>query len=226
MADADQQKTNFLAVLAHELRNPLSALRMAADLLRRSPLGDRECRAVESIGRQLSQVDRLVKDLSDASLINQGKVVLERTDQKLAALVGAAVESVQECLRARQQQAEVNVPPDIVVHVDASRIVQVLTNLLHNASKFSPAGGVIRITAQGDAVQVAMKVEDAGAGIPHDRLEWIFDSYAQLNPAGGGLGLGLSLVRKLVVLHGGQVRALSRGPGQGSTFELTLPRVR
>jgi signal transduction histidine kinase len=225
LVDADRHRSEFLATLAHELRSPLGAIRTSASVLkseRASPL-DAE-RALAALDRQVAHVDRLMDDLMDAARIEQGKITLNRTRVPVRELVETALDAAQPHLAARGQQAEVDVPPDAgEIVVDRSRLVQVISNLLHNAAKFSPAGATVSIRVRRDALGVMLRVVDRGAGIPPDRVEWIFGTFSQLQPGSEGLGLGLALVRKLVEMHGGTVRARSAGAGQGATFEVWLP---
>jgi signal transduction histidine kinase len=221
---ADKAKSELLALIAHELRNPLSAIELSAHCLR-VPGADPAMaeRALGAIERQTRHIARLVEDLTDASRVEAGKVTLKIEHHALDALLSNAGELVEPALRKRRQVLRIDARPGLRARVDGARIVQVLANLLHNASKYSPEGSTIWMDARAEASQVCIKVTDKGMGIPREQLESVFDSYAQLTPGSDGLGLGLSLVRKLVQLHSGTIRALSRGPGEGSTFEICLP---
>jgi signal transduction histidine kinase len=221
---ADKAKSDLLALIAHELRNPVSAIELSAHCLR-LPGADPAMaeRALGVIERQTRHIARLVEDLTDASRVEAGKVTLKIEDQPLDVLLSNAGELVEPSLRNRRQVLRIDARPGLRVQVDGARMVQVLANLLHNASKYSPEGSTIWMDARAEASQVCIKVTDQGMGIPREQIESVFDSYAQLTPGSDGLGLGLSLVRKLVRLHAGTIRALSRGPGEGSTFEICLP---
>lgn len=220
---ADRAKSELLAVIAHELRNPVSAIDLSAKCLRVA--GDRQAleRALGVIERQSRYMARLVDDLTDASRVEAGKVRLDIGEHAVHVLLSNARELVEASLQKRRQVLEIRASEGLRVRVDGARIVQVIANLLHNASKYSAEGSSIWLDARSEDSQVCIKVIDHGQGIPREQIESVFDTYAQLNPGSDGLGLGLSLVRKLVRLHGGTIRALSRGPGEGSVFEIWLP---
>ncbi|WBY01180.1 HAMP domain-containing sensor histidine kinase [Ramlibacter tataouinensis] len=222
---ADAQKSELLATLAHEMRSPLSAIGSAIQILE---LGgaqpETRSRATATLARQAAYMNRLTEDLMDAARIQQGKIDLKLERAAIADLVAAALEAVDPVLRERKQRCEVFVAgevPELVV--DSARMYQVLTNLLFNASKYSPDASVIRIEAKLAHNDVCISVTDSGAGIPPSKLDWVFDTFSQVKQGGQGLGLGLSLVRRLVQLHGGSVNALSRGEGEGTRFEILLP---
>jgi len=222
---ADARKSELLATLAHEMRSPLSAIRSAlqAIALDKEP-SELQRRAAAIIARQAEYMNRLTEDLMDAARIQQGKIELKLERAVVADLVAAALEAVDETLRARDQRCEVAVAGDVPeLRVDPARMYQVLTNLLFNAARYSPAASVIRIEARRAPRGVCISVTDSGAGIPPSKLDWVFDTFSQVKEGGQGLGLGLSLVRRLVQLHGGTVNALSRGEGEGTRFEIILP---
>jgi signal transduction histidine kinase len=221
---ADKTKSELLALIAHELRNPISAIDLSAYCLR-GAAGDRGAaeHALGVIERQSRHIARLVEDLTDASRVEAGKVTLKIGEHPVEAMLSNASELVEASLRQRGQVLRIESAEGLRARVDSARIVQVLGNLLHNASKYSPEGSTIRMNARLREAQVCIRVTDEGKGIPRDQIESVFDTYAQLTPGSDGLGLGLSLVRKLVHLHGGSIRAMSPGPGQGSTFEIRLP---
>jgi signal transduction histidine kinase len=221
--EADRAKTELLALIAHELRNPVSAIGLAAARLESDGRTDDRKKALSVIERQLSHVRRLVEDLTDASRIQNGKVSLQMGQHRVAELLGRAVELVEPALEQRHQVLSLDCSEAIEIRVDGARIVQMMANVLHNASKYSPDQTMIRVSVKQDERRVCIKVVDQGVGIPNEQIEWVFDTYAQLKPGADGLGLGLSLVRKLVELHGGTIKALSRGAGEGSTFEICLP---
>lgn len=225
---ADRRKDEFLAVLAHELRNPLAPLRHNLEILRVStdPALCEEARSV--MGRQVNQLTRLVDDLLDVSRIGRGKVTLRRERMDVAAAARAAVEAVRPALVAAGHELTVELPSlATYVEADPTRLTQVLTNLLQNAIKYSPPGGRIRLSATRDGNEAVLRVRDAGVGIPAEMLERVFEPFAQvgdsLERSQGGLGIGLTLVRSLVELHGGKVAAYSDGPNRGSEFVVRLP---
>lgn len=225
LAESDARKSDFLGVLAHEIRNPLSALGLAAELLGSDLDAAARQRALETARRQVNQMSRLTHDLMDAAAIQNGKVALDCAVIPIRTVLEQSVEAVRQLAQQRKLGMDIDAPAELCVEADRARIVQVFSNLLHNACKFSPEGARIRVEAVADDGHVCVKVVDQGIGIPADKLEWVFDTYAQMTPGGGGLGLGLSLVRRLVQLHGGTIRALSRGTGEGATFEVCLPAV-
>ncbi|HEX5269577.1 MAG TPA: ATP-binding protein, partial [Gemmataceae bacterium] len=225
--EADRRKDEFLAMLAHELRNPLAPLRTAAEILRLAEDGETGP-AREVIERQVRQMTCLVDDLLDLSRITRGKVLLEMGRVALAAVVGAAVENARPLIEARRHRLTVALPPEPVwLHADPTRLTQVFANLLNNAAKYTESGGQIRLTAERDGGAVVVRVRDSGVGIAPDTLPHVFDLFAQaersLGLSEGGLGVGLTLVRRLVELHGGSVTAHSEGAGQGSEFVVRLP---
>jgi signal transduction histidine kinase len=230
LQDADRRKDEFLAMLAHELRNPLAPIRNAVEILRLS--GDRQVRdrARDLVGRQVEHLARLVDDLLEVSRITRGKVALQKLPVRLESIVRSALDVARPLMDSQRHHVSVDstATTDLWIEADPVRMSQVLGNLLHNAAKFTPAGGEIRvITAlRDDAVEIA--VEDNGVGIPADVLPGIFELFAQadrsLDRAQGGLGIGLSLVKGLVEMHGGRVSATSAGAGQGSRFTVRLPR--
>ena len=228
LQEADRRKDQFLAMLAHELRNPLAPIRNAVEIMRRSEDRQTHVRAREVIGRQAEHLARLVDDLLEMSRITQGKVVLQRKPVTLASLVEAAVEVARPFVDKSAQHLEVHLPAaPIWLDVDPVRISQVIGNVLHNATKFTPAGGRIAIAARHDADGVEIAITDDGMGIPKELLSSVFDLFSQadrsLDRAQGGLGIGLSLVKGLVEMHGGHVTAHSEGPGRGSRFSIRLP---
>ena len=229
LRDADRRKDEFLATLAHELRNPLAPLRTGVELLQRlapehqalAPI----CRMME---RQLGHIVRLIDDLLDLSRISLGKVTLQKAPLELAKAVQSAVEASRPILEARKHRLSVSMPPDTAwVDADATRLAQVFSNLLHNAAKFTAPGGLIEVHVEQSEHQVELSVKDNGIGVPEPMLERIFEMFSQIedpmHKTQPGLGIGLTLVRQLVELHGGTVRAESEGAGQGSTFRVLLP---
>ncbi|MFO1397735.1 MAG: response regulator [Burkholderiales bacterium] len=230
LAEADRRKNEFLAMLAHELRNPLQPIRMAIELMR-SPAtpADRRDWAYVVIERQVSQLVRLVDDLLDASRITSGKLSLRKDRVDLAGVVSAAVDAQRPSAEARQQQLSVTVPQEPVwIHGDAMRLTQVFQNIINNAIKFTPTRGHVTVTLSAhDGARVTIR--DDGAGMEAGELARVFDIFYQAHPqpdeAQGGLGIGLALVRQLVELHGGTVEARSDGRGRGSEFTVRMPLV-
>jgi PAS domain S-box-containing protein len=231
LAEADRHKDRFLAMLAHELRNPLAPVRNVAQVLRLPGHDEERTRwAAEVIDRQVGQMSRLVEDLMDVSRIRQGKVRLEREAVELAEVVERAVESSRPLLQARLQELVENLPAEPVwLEADPVRLAQVLANLLNNASKYTDERGRIILTAAREGRWAIVRVRDTGAGIPTDLLPRIFDLFAQgewtRDQAQGGLGIGLTLVRDLVRMHGGTVEAFSEGLEHGSEFVVRLPAL-
>ncbi len=230
---ADANKNQFLATLAHELRNPLSPIRNAAALLgiagENAP--DRQARAREVILRQVDHLAHLVDDLLDVARISEGKIVLRREEVNLGAVVAQAIETAGPLIAAREHHLEVQQPDGQVwVAGDPVRLAQSMGNLLHNAAKFTPKGGRIRLEVKVDGDHVRIAVIDNGIGIDADSLPRIFGMFAQAavppDRAPEGLGIGLSLVSRLLEMHGGQLRAESPGIGMGSTFTVELPVLR
>jgi two-component system CheB/CheR fusion protein len=226
---ADRRKDEFLAMLAHELRNPLAPIRNAAQALRLFGPEERGPRhAREVIERQVEHLGRLVDDLLDVSRITSGKVELRKAIVDVAEVVERAVETVDPLVRARRQDLKIALPDEpILVDADAMRLAQVVANLLSNASKYTPEGGSLALSAEAADGQMVLRVKDTGIGIPPDMLEEIFGLFTQvgrsLDRAHGGLGIGLTLVRSLVQMHGGSVEAFSEGIGKGSEFFVRLP---
>jgi PAS domain S-box-containing protein len=230
LRQADKRKDDFLAMLAHELRNPLAPISAAAELLRVGSLDSGSIRRTSQvIARQVGHMTGLVNDLLDVSRVTRGLVELERKVLDIRRVVADAVEQVGPLIESRGHRLEVRADPAAAVEGDHKRLVQVLTNLLANAAKYTPHGGAIGLEMEAGPEVVTIRVTDSGIGIAPDMLEHVFDlfSQAQRTPdrSQGGLGLGLALVRSLVELHGGTVAACSEGPGTGSTFTVRLPRM-
>jgi PAS domain S-box-containing protein len=229
LREADARKDEFLATLAHELRNPLAPLRNGLAILGRSGTDSTAAvRARQLMERQLTHLVRLVDDLLDVSRVSQGKVTMKKSDTTLQAVVDLALETSRPLIDAAGHQLEVALPAaPVPLHVDATRVAQVLSNLLNNAAKYTPHGGRIRVDARVMDQTLHLAVHDNGVGIPPDMLERVFDLFTQVGDAlersQGGLGIGLSLARRLVELHGGRIRAESGGERRGSTFVVELP---
>ncbi|SHG70952.1 response regulator [Massilia sp. CF038] len=232
LRDVDRRKDEFLAVLAHELRNPLAPIRNAAELLCKL---DPEVPAAQNHARQLilrqsAHMVRLVDDLLDVSRISQGKIALHRAVVELSPILDAAIETAQPNISQRKHALTVTLPDlPLWVHADAVRFAQVIANLLNNASKFTPPGGRIEVAAELVDEQVVISVSDNGIGIAAHHLSSIFDLFAQgghsADRVKDGLGIGLSLSRKLVALHDGTLAVSSEGEGLGSRFTVTLPAL-
>ncbi|UVW27631.1 ATP-binding protein [Massilia sp. H6] len=226
---ANRQKDQFLAMLAHELRNPLAPITTAAQLLQRGSLDPERARHASAIiARQSEHMTVLVNDLLDVSRVTRGLVSIDREDLDLNSVVHGAIEQVRPLMDARRQELQVELmEPPLYVSGDRTRLVQVLSNILNNAAKYTPAGGRLglRITAEEDEAVIA--VRDNGQGIDPQMLPYIFDLFTQAertpDRSQGGLGIGLALVASLVALHGGRVSAHSAGLGQGSEFVIRLP---
>jgi PAS domain S-box-containing protein len=231
LKETDERKDQFLAMLAHELRNPLAPIRNAVEVLKQvGPANQNQQWAADVIERQTRHLTRLVDDLLDVSRITRGKVSLKREVLELATIVNSAVEMSRPLLDAKKHRLEISLPSRPVrVHGDLTRLAQVLGNILNNAAKFTDAGGVIRLEATLENEDAVIRVVDNGIGIPAQLLPHVFDLFAQadrsLDRSQGGLGVGLTLVRALVELHGGRVEAKSAGISQGSEFVVRLPAM-
>jgi signal transduction histidine kinase len=226
---ADRAKSAFLAVLGHELRNPLATIRNSVEIIRRTgPASEMSQRASAVLDRQSTHMARLVDDLLDLARIEQGKIELVREVVDLRELLKASMEDQRTVLEEAGLRLSLHLPTAAVwVLADRVRMAQVAGNLLHNAAKFTPSGGEIRVALGQQGNDAEIRVEDDGAGIEPEALERIFEPFMQADQearrAAGGLGLGLALVRTIVELHGGTVRASSAGRGQGSRFTIRLP---
>jgi len=226
---ADRHKSEFLATLAHELRNPLAPIRNGLDLLRLGEGRPGTGAAVrEMMDRQLRHMTHLINDLLDIARVSSGKIVLQKEAVALQDVVSSAVEACTPALEAAGHRLTVAMPDvPVAVEADAVRMSQVIGNLLSNAVKYTPPGGAITLSVEPESDAVTIVVADNGVGIPSESLGAVFDMFTQvarnIDRSNGGLGIGLSLVRNLVGLHGGTVRAASPGPGQGSVFSIRLP---
>jgi len=229
LEEADRQKDHFLSAVAHELRNPLSALAYMAQMLR-FPQIDAAARqkASDVIERQTAHMARLVEDLLDLERVRRGKITLRRESIDLRTVVPSAVEFSRSLIETHKHHLEVAPSAEpLWVSGDPTRLTQVVSNLLTNAAKYTPEGGHIRLTAAREDGVAVVRVRDSGTGIPQEMLSRVFDLFTQIGAAGddraGGLGIGLCLVQRLVELHGGTVAAFSEGLGQGSEFVVSLP---
>jgi PAS domain S-box-containing protein len=229
LREADRRKDEFLAMLAHELRNPLAPIRNSVEVLRRiGPAEPRLLRVGEMIDRQVAHMAHLVDDLLDVSRVSRGKVLLRTERLDLTPLVAAVLDDLRNLLETSGLELEQELPPEPVwLSGDPTRLAQVVGNLLQNANKFTNPGGRVAVRLRADRGQAVLTVEDTGIGMAPDILARLFEPFSQadgsLDRSRGGLGLGLALVKGLVELHGGEVRAASPGPGQGSTFTVCLP---
>ncbi len=231
LREADRRKDEFLATLAHELRNPLAPITNSLELLKMTDdLSPTVNRIRGVMDRQVSQMVRLVDDLLEVSRITRGKIDLRQAPVELAAVVGSAIETSRPLLDAAGHQLAIKLPPEpITLYVDAVRLAQVLANILNNAIKYTERGGQIWLTARRDAKHAVISIRDSGVGIRSDMLPRVFEVFAQSDQTAsrsqGGLGIGLALAKKLVELHGGNITAQSAGVGKGSEFTVSLPMV-
>ena len=226
LVKADQRKDAFLAVLAHELRNPLAPIRSAVEILQNNASAEQTARAHTSLVRQVTQMTRLIDDLLDVSRITSDKLVLRVARTDLASVVSSAVETAQPLMTERQHALTIQLPEHTIeIDADAIRLAQVLSNLLANAAKFTPIRGRIELTASVDGDALIVRVRDNGYGIDAVTLPHIFEMFRQGEGgrSSGGLGIGLTLARRIVELHGGRLDATSLGPGQGAEFSVILP---
>jgi PAS domain S-box-containing protein len=226
-----KQTTEFLAMLGHELRNPLAPIRNAVEIMRARKMKDPTVEwARDLIDRQVSHLSRLVDDLLDMSRITSGKVMLQKERLDLAVLVARAEEATRPLLEERSHMLSLSLPSDALhVEGDATRLSQVVLNLINNAAKYTPKGGQVWVDLKCEDGHAILTVRDNGIGMAPDLVPRVFDLFTQgersLDRAEGGLGIGLTLVRKLVAMHGGTVEASSAGPGQGSEFVVRLPAL-
>jgi CheY-like chemotaxis protein/two-component sensor histidine kinase len=229
LRDLDRRKDEFLATLAHELRNPLAPLVNMLEIMKRADVTPELLAHVRSVmARQLSSLVRLVDDLLDLSRITRNQLELRKERVELADVIQHAVEACGPQIESLHHEFKVDLPSTpIHLNADPVRLAQVFHNLLHNACKYTPSKGLISVSAELHGPEVAVRIRDSGKGIPSDRLEEIFEMFAQVEPAldraHGGLGIGLTLVKRLVELHEGTVQAFSEGLGQGSEFVVRLP---
>jgi PAS domain S-box-containing protein len=229
LREADRRKNEFLAMLAHELRNPMAPIRNAVQIMRL--LGPTDAKlesAREMIERQVEHMTRLVDDLLEVSRITTGKIKLQKEPVDLVEVVQRGVETSRPLIEARHHEFTVSYPPEpIRLQADPTRLAQVISNLLNNAAKYTESGGHIWLTVSRVEAEAVVRVRDSGIGISADLLQRIFDLFTQadrsLDRSQGGLGIGLTLVKSLVEMHGGSITADSKGPGKGSEFVMRLP---
>jgi signal transduction histidine kinase len=231
LREADRRKNEFLAMLAHELRNPIAPILNALQLMRlqseKAPIVDRALCAAE---RQATHLVRMVDDLLDISRITRGKLQLRQDRFQLADMIEQGVQAAENLVRSKSHELVLKLPAaPVFVFADPTRLEQIVANLLNNAARYTPAGGKIEVACHVEGRDVVIEVADNGVGIAPDMLERIFDTFVQVGaePRGleGGLGLGLTLVRNLSELHGGSAHAESQGPSSGTRFIVRLPIV-
>jgi PAS domain S-box-containing protein len=229
LQEAHRQKDDFLAMLAHELRNPLAAIDYAMQLSRLAPAHGPE--AEEIIERQVRQLIHLIDDLLDVSRITRDRIQLQKERLDAALTIGRAVATAQPAIKKGNHRLVVELADEpLTILADPTRVEQIVVNLLNNAAKYTPNNGEISIRAYADNEQLVIKVKDTGIGIPPEMMSRVFELFTQVNPgldrSQGGLGIGLTVVRRLTEMHGGSVSATSEGPGTGSEFTVRLPLVR
>jgi signal transduction histidine kinase len=229
LTEADRLKDESLAILAHELGNLLYPVRSAVALLQKSTLPEVTLQwARDLIDRQVRQIGQLVDDLRDLSCITHNRVELPKERVELAAVVQSTVDTAAPFIEVGRHALTVTLPPQrLELHADPVRLVQVFSNLLINAAKYTDKGGHIEVSAERQGHEAVVMVKDDGIGIPAPMLTHIFEMFTQVDPSGqrsqGGLGIGLALARRLVEMHGGTIEARSAGPGKGSAFVVRLP---
>jgi len=227
LKEADRHKDEFLAMLAHELRNPLAPILNAVQLMRMKPIADPQLSwSRDVIERQLSHLTRLVDDLLDVARITRGRINLSQEPTELAVLIARAVETVQPLIQARGHEFTSEIPAATLrINADPLRLTQAFGNVLGNAAKYTERGGRISLTVCRQGTDVEIRVRDTGVGIPAEQLPRIFDLFTQVRSdhSQSGLGIGLALVRRLLQMHGGTITAHSEGPGQGTEFLIRLP---
>ncbi|MEC4722691.1 sensor histidine kinase [Noviherbaspirillum sp. CPCC 100848] len=228
---ADVRKDEFLAILAHELRNPLAATGLAASVLEATPVSaERAAQLGQIVSRQIGHMSRLVEDLLDVSRVTRGLVAIDKQAVDMRTITKTAVEQLGPAIKAKSHQLVLSLPDEVcLVSGDATRLIQVGTNLIGNAARYTPDGGQISVALLTADDTVTFQVMDNGQGIDPDLLPRLFDLYVQAERSSegriGGLGIGLTLVKSIVELHGGTVTAMSNGKGLGSTFAVTYPRL-
>ncbi|HET7369511.1 MAG TPA: ATP-binding protein [Gammaproteobacteria bacterium] len=230
LRNASRRKDEFLAMLAHELRNPLMPIRNALAIHGRADSREAAERARAMMDRHIKRMTRLIDDLLDVSRITRGKIKLQKERIELKRAVDTAIETTRPLITANRQQLDVSLPPQpVYLNADPTRVEQILTNLLTNAARYTAAGGHISLAVEPEGDNATVAVRDDGIGIPPDKLERIFELFSQVEDGDGrarsGLGIGLTLVQRLAEMHGGSVTARSDGPGRGSEFIVRLPRL-
>src|SRR6185437_995349 len=226
--EAERRRDEFLATLAHELRNPLAPIRNATEIMKVADSDPARVAAARAlIERQIAHLVRLIDDLLDVSRITRGRLHLRMQRMELSRAVELALETTRPLLERKQQQLLVQTGAPVMVNGDLTRLAQILTILIDNGSQYSDPGSSIFLTIGPQDGQLMLRLSDTGVGIAPELLPWVFDMFARPSPprigARSGLGIGLTLVKRLVELHGGSVEAHSEGPNQGSTFTVRLP---
>ncbi|HSR97693.1 MAG TPA: response regulator [Kofleriaceae bacterium] len=230
LRSANQEKDSFLATLAHELRNPLAPLRTGLDILLHAPdPTPTASKVMAAMNRQLDHMVRLIDDLLDISRITRGVLELRKERADLSSIIQQAIETASPFLEKRKQQVVVRRTGVCLVEADTTRVCQIIGNLLHNASKYTPTGGEIAVELERSGGQAIVRVIDPGMGISADQLERVFDMFTRIDRKAahgdGGLGIGLAISRRLAELHGGSLHAASLGEGKGATFTVSLPAL-
>jgi PAS domain S-box-containing protein len=230
LVEADRRKDEFLATLAHELRNPLAPIRQAAKILRNESASDAQRRWSNTvIERQVQHMSLLLDDLLDVSRITHGTLQLRKQQTDLQSIVSAAIETARPLIDERHHKLTLDIPDSLEVNADSLRLAQVLSNLLTNAAKYTNPNGSIRVSARQSGEELAISVDDSGIGIAPEDISKVFGMFAQLRPAqehaAGGLGIGLALAKGIVELHGGSIDVSSAGTGRGSRFTVRLPNI-
>jgi len=228
LREQDRRKDEFLATLAHELRNPLAPIRTGLHVLRAGGSAEQQTKINEMMERQLGHLVRMVDDLLDISRVTLGKITLKKEHVDFRTVLHGALETSRPLVEAAAHELAIRLPPDpLPLEVDPTRIAQVIANPVNNSAKYTPPGGRIQITAEAAPGMLIARVSDSGSGIAPEMLPKVFDMFTQaersIEDSHGGLGIGLALVRKLVEMHGGTVGAESPGEGRGSTFTVRLP---
>jgi signal transduction histidine kinase/ActR/RegA family two-component response regulator len=228
LQEADRRKDEFLAILAHELRNPLAPIRSGVELLRMNGVAESQQDVLEVMESQVGQLVRLVDDLLDVSRITRGKLELVREHVNLSAIIHSALETSKPLLQELGHEVVLSLSPQpLIVEGDPVRLTQTIANLLHNAGKYTPKKGQVFVTTLREGNQAVIKVRDTGIGIPEELIGRVFELFTQvdshLKHAQGGIGVGLAIVRRLVEMHGGRIDATSEGPGKGAEFVVHLP---
>ena len=224
----DRRKDEFLATLAHELRNPLAPIRTGLAIIKRDPSSPAAHTSLHIMERQLAHLVRLIDDLLDVSRITLGRLKLKREDIAVRTIVEMAVEASRPAIDASHHQLTIQLPPqEVMINCDPTRLAQTISNLLTNSAKYTPDGGLISVTVDVSSAGIEIRVSDNGLGIPGELQERVFELFGQVNRtldrSQGGLGIGLALVRNLVTLHGGTVTVSSPGQGNGTTFTVSFP---
>ena len=228
LARADRLKDEFLAMLAHELRNPIAAITSAVQLAGVLRDGKQSELSMEIINRQVQHLARLIDDLLDVSRITRGKINLQKQTVNVASILRSSVETVRSLIDERKHELTISIPPETLwLEADPTRLEQILSNLLNNAAKYTENGGRIWLSAAREGGEIVIRVRDTGIGMSPEMLPRMFELFAQgdrsLARSEGGLGLGLTLARSLAEIHGGSLSATSEGPGKGTEFVVRLP---